>query len=118
MEYTKEKERRLGVTDRSAVSSVSRGSLQMQPGRGDWAVHNPVEGIGMGIGQRSSVQPVAIGGVGGSGTRLVAEILRHLGYYMGRDLNEASDNLWFTLLFRRTELLNATRTQKEFTQAV
>ena len=48
--------------------------------------------------------PVAIGGVGGSGTRLVAEVLRALGYYMGGDLNEATDNLWFTLLFKRTEL--------------
>jgi hypothetical protein len=47
---------------------------------------------------------VAIGGVGGSGTRLVAELLRGLGYYMGGDLNEATDNLWFTLLFKRVEL--------------
>src|SRR5437764_5229198 len=45
--------------------------------------------------------PVAIGGVGGSGTRVVAEILRGLGYHIGDDLNSAADNLWFTLLFKR-----------------
>ena len=32
--------------------------------------------------------PVAIGGVGGSGTRLIAAILRRLDYYMGDDLND------------------------------
>jgi hypothetical protein len=45
--------------------------------------------------------PVAVGGVGGSGTRVVAEVMRSLGIYMGAELNDASDNLWFTLLFRR-----------------
>jgi len=48
--------------------------------------------------------PVAIGGIGGSGTRLVAEILRQLGFYLGGDLNVSVDNLWFTLLFKRFEL--------------
>jgi hypothetical protein len=46
-------------------------------------------------------EPVAIGGVGGSGTRVVAEILKLLGFYIGNDLNSANDNLWFTLLFKR-----------------
>jgi hypothetical protein len=45
--------------------------------------------------------PVAIGGLGGSGTRVVAEILIRVGFYMGGDLNRAHDNLWFTLLFKR-----------------
>jgi hypothetical protein len=45
--------------------------------------------------------PVAIGGVGGSGTRLVAQILREAGFYLGSDLNSENDNLWFTLLFKR-----------------
>jgi len=45
--------------------------------------------------------PVAIGGVGGSGTRVIADILIRLGYYLGSDLNESLDNLWFTLLFIR-----------------
>jgi hypothetical protein len=53
--------------------------------------------------------PVAIGGIGGSGTGLIAEILSHLGYYMGSDLNQENDNLWFTLLFKRIEVLVATR---------
>ena len=43
---------------------------------------------------------VAIGGVGGSGTRLIAEILARLGYYIGSDLNDQNDNLWFTLSFQ------------------
>lgn len=45
--------------------------------------------------------PIAIGGVGGSGTRVIAEILTQLGFYLGKDLNTAYDNLWFTLLFKR-----------------
>ena len=45
--------------------------------------------------------PVIIGGVGGSGTRVVAEIVYKLGYYLGNDLNTARDNLWFLLLFKR-----------------
>jgi hypothetical protein len=49
--------------------------------------------------------PVAIGGVGGSGTRIIAVFLQMLGYYLGDDLNEAMDNLWFTLLFKRRSVL-------------
>lgn len=49
--------------------------------------------------------PVAVGGVGGSGTRLVAQLLRETGIHMGDDLNDASDTLWFTLLFKRHEIL-------------
>lgn len=47
--------------------------------------------------------PVAVGGVGGSGTRVIAEILIKLGFYMGKRLNKALDNLWFTLLFKRPQ---------------
>lgn len=50
--------------------------------------------------------PVAIGGVGGSGTRLVSTFLRQLGYYLGGDLNDEGDNLWFSLLFRRRSVLS------------
>lgn len=52
---------------------------------------------------RSSAQngPIVIGGVGGSGTRVVTEILSKLGFYVGHDLNKASDNLLYTLLFKR-----------------
>lgn len=49
--------------------------------------------------------PVAVGGIGGSGTRVVAALLGSLGYYLGDDLNESLDNLWFTLLFRRRSIL-------------
>ena len=48
---------------------------------------------------------VAVGGVGGSGTRLVALLLNNLGYYIGDDLNDALDNLWFTLFFKRRSIL-------------
>jgi hypothetical protein len=44
---------------------------------------------------------VAIGGVGGSGTRIVAQLIKDAGFYLGSDLNSANDNLWFTLLFKR-----------------
>ncbi len=45
--------------------------------------------------------PVVIGGSGGSGTRLVAALVRSLGVFLGHDLNGANDNLWFTLLMKR-----------------
>lgn len=49
--------------------------------------------------------PVAVGGVGGSGTRVVADVLQRLDVYLGSDLNRALDNLWFTFLFKRPEIL-------------
>ncbi|MFZ1643235.1 MAG: sulfotransferase [Candidatus Contendobacter sp.] len=58
-----------------------------------------------------STPPIAIGGVGGSGTRLIAQCLKELGFFMGRDLNEANDNLWFTLLFKRIEVLSSSEEQ-------
>lgn len=61
--------------------------------------------------QRHHTPPVVIGGVGGSGTRLVAEILLRLGYFLGTDLNNANDNLWATLLFKRREILHTTYTE-------
>jgi hypothetical protein len=50
---------------------------------------------------RAASGPVVIGGVGGSGTRVVAEIVRGVGVYLGDDLNDSCDNLWATLLLRR-----------------
>jgi hypothetical protein len=47
--------------------------------------------------------PVVIGGVGGSGTRVVAEIVQHAGFYLGHFLNPPQDNLWFTFLFKRPQ---------------
>jgi len=49
--------------------------------------------------------PIAVGGVGGSGTRLVAQFLLDLGFFLGADLNGSNDTLWFTLLFKRREIL-------------
>jgi len=49
----------------------------------------------------SEAEPVAIGGVGGSGTRIVAYLLRELGFDIGEDLNESLDDLCFTALFKR-----------------
>lgn len=37
--------------------------------------------------------PIVIGGVGGSGTRVVAKMVEALGYFVGDDLNEALDNM-------------------------
>ncbi len=54
---------------------------------------------------RTSFPPVAVGGVGGSGTRVAAAMLERLGFHLGDDLNEAVDNLWFTLLFKYREVL-------------
>lgn len=48
--------------------------------------------------------PVAVGGQGGSGTRVVAAMLQELGYYLGADLNRALDNLWYTILLKRRDL--------------
>ncbi len=45
----------------------------------------------------------AVGGVGGSGTRVVADIVNRIGFAFAPDLNEALDNLWFTLLFKYRE---------------
>ena len=45
--------------------------------------------------------PVVIGGLGGSGTRVLARILIALGFFLGDDLNESYDNRLFTMLFKR-----------------
>ena len=58
--------------------------------------------------------PVVIGGLGGSGTRLIVQCLSESGFYIGGDLNQASDNLWFTLLFKNSDILRIS--DKEFGQ--
>lgn len=47
--------------------------------------------------------PIVVGGMGGSGTRVIAEILMNMGFYMGNDLNSANDNVCFTFLFKRPQ---------------
>lgn len=43
---------------------------------------------------------IAVGGLGGSGTRAVAQILIESGIYLGDNLNGPKDNLLFTSLFK------------------
>ncbi|MFG0317209.1 MAG: sulfotransferase [Planctomycetota bacterium JB042] len=50
--------------------------------------------------------PFVIGGLGGSGTRLVARIVIDAGVDLGRDLNDSLDHLGFTLLFKRPRWLD------------
>lgn len=64
----------------------------------------------------SYTHPVVIGGVGGSGTRLIARCLDEFGFFMGSDLKEAHDNLWFTLLFKRIEILDSS--EEEFDELI
>lgn len=45
--------------------------------------------------------PIAVGGLGGSGTRVFAASLQHAGFDIGSTLNDPLDNLWFTILFKR-----------------
>ena len=49
---------------------------------------------------------VAVGGVGGSGTRVVAALLQAVGVSIGDDINTSLDNLWFTLLFKQNGILD------------
>ena len=46
---------------------------------------------------------LAVGGLGGSGTRVVGQILQELGFYLGPELNPQLDNILFTLLFKRRD---------------
>jgi len=55
--------------------------------------------------QPPNTAPVAIGAIGGSGTRVVARLLERLGYHLGENRNEELDNLHFTFLFKRPDLV-------------
>ncbi len=48
---------------------------------------------------------IAVGCIGGSGSRVVARIIQAAGFHIGDDLNAELDNLWFTLLFKRRSIL-------------
>lgn len=41
---------------------------------------------------------ISIGALGGSGTRAIAQVLIQADVFMGDDLNNSSDNLFFTRL--------------------
>lgn len=57
----------------------------------------------------SELAPIAIGGIGGSGTRVLARALRMAGVHTGDDINESLDTLWFTLLFKDRRILRASQ---------
>ncbi len=57
---------------------------------------------------------VVIGGVGGSGTRLIAMMLSGLGLNIGSNLNEPLDNNVFVYLFRRVQTLEVKKNKKLF----
>ncbi len=60
--------------------------------------------------------PIIVGGLGGSGTRLIAQCLQTLGFFMGEHLNHAQDNLYFGLLFKRQDILRLSK--PEFSELV
>ena len=43
---------------------------------------------------------VAIGGVGGSGTRALSKAFSTLGFSIGEDINDSLDNLYLTYFFK------------------
>ena len=61
---------------------------------------------------------VAIGGVGGSGTRLIAQIVDGLGFFIGDELNNALDNLYFTLLMKRPSWIHRFPSDMEVYEAL
>lgn len=62
--------------------------------------------------------PIAIGGLGGSGTRVFAQILEAAGFYMGDHNNISNDNLWFTILFKRRTWTESVIEDGEISQAI
>ena len=50
-------------------------------------------------------RPITFGGVGGSGTRLFAQIMYLLNIYNGDCINDTEDNLMFTFLFKNRDIL-------------
>ncbi len=62
-------------------------------------------GIGAGgpklLRKRLPGQPLIVSGVGGSGTRLVADLLMGMGVFMGGELNRSSDNMLLAAQFSR-----------------
>jgi len=61
---------------------------------------------------------VAIGGLGGSGTRVAAQIVQGAGFHIGSVLNAAQDNLLFTLFFKRPEWITRFPEEAEITQSI
>lgn len=49
--------------------------------------------------------PIAVGGIGGSGTRIIAQFLQKLGVFIGSDLPVTADTIWYAALFGRRDVL-------------
>ncbi len=67
--------------------------------------------------------PIAIGAIGGSGTRVLARIVEASGVFMGANLNASHDNLEFTTRFKKPEILVSAETEfqsqvDDFTQVM
>ena len=61
---------------------------------------------------------LAIGGIGGSGTRAIAKLAAQAGADMGADINDSLDHLGFTALFKRHALFPAERNQDALQEAL
>ena len=57
---------------------------------------------------------IAIGALGGSGTRAIAQVLMDAGIYLGDSLNNANDNKLFTRLFKNPFVLQRRRQRRRF----
>ena len=90
-------------SDCAAGSAENRSRITASPLNLDGAARLPSVGSGV------RRQPVAIGGVGGSGTRVIASMIAGLGYDMGISLNRSLDDLLFTFLFRNPDLYRDVR---------
>lgn len=66
----------------------------------------------------SDAAPVVIGGIGGSGTRLMAQLLMELGFDMGSDLNDSLDDLGFTALFKRLDIWPIDNNRQQLDEAL
>ncbi len=60
---------------------------------------------------------VGLGGLGGSGTRLPAQILAAAGVHMGPCQNSSADDLYFTALLKHPHLVNA-KNQSELSEHI
>ena len=49
--------------------------------------------------------PIAVGGIGGSGTRIIARFLQDLGVFIGSDLPVTADTIWYAALFGRRDVV-------------
>ena len=101
-------EGRVGPTSRNDDSDPGSGEAEVarraaSPSPFGTGARLPFAGTGI------RYHPVAIGGVGGSGTRVVASMIAGLGYDMGISLNRSLDDLLFTFLFRNPDMYGDVR---------